>query len=199
MSLELIYKNRYSLNETIILGISVILTRLFYPKAKLITYPVSMRGKKSLIYGKGLSVGRGCRFDLINIEKTTLFLGRNCELGDYCHIVATNEVRIGDNFLGASKLFISDTSHGNYTGMDCSVPDEPPTQRKLFSIPVIIGDNVWAGDNVVILPGVTVGNGAVIGANSVVTKDIPPNTIAAGVPACPIKKFNTDTNTWDSI
>ena len=193
------YKNRYSFFEFITLGFSVIFTKVFYPKAKLIAYPVYMRGKKSLEYGKGFNVGYGCRFDLINPDKKTLHIGKNCELGDHCHIVATDNVTIGDNFLAASKVFISDTSHGIYNGDACSIPTEAPKDRRLVSKPVIIGDNVWIGDNVVILSGVHIGNGCVVGANSVVTKDINDNCIVAGVPARVIKYFNGETSSWEKI
>lgn len=192
------YRNRHSLFEIVTLGISVIFTRIFYPKAKLISYPIYMRGKKSFEYGEGLDIGYGCRFDLINTEKKTLFIGKNCEMGDYCHIVATDEVRIGDNFLCASKVFISDTSHGSYSGEDCSTPFEAPKNRPLVSRPVTIGDNVWLGDNVVVLAGVHIGSGCVIGANSVVTKDVDDNCIVAGVPAKVIKKYNSGFNRWES-
>lgn len=56
--------------------------------------------------------------------------------------------------------------------------------------PVIIGQNVWVGDKATILPGVTIGDGAVIGANSVVTKDVPPYSIVGGNPAKVLKQLN---------
>lgn len=191
------FKNRYSLFELITLGFSVITTRIFYPGAKLITYPIYMRGKNSFKYGKGLSVGYGCRFDLINTEKKTLFIGDNCEIGDYCHFVATEKVEIGNNFLCASKVFISDTSHGNYRGKGCSLPSECPKDRELISFPVYIGDNVWIGDNVVILSGSKIGNGCIVGANAVVSGEFEDNCIIAGVPAKIIKKFNSNTKMWE--
>lgn len=190
------YRNRHTFFELVTLGISVIWTRIFYPDAKLVCYPIYMRGKASLVYGKGLNIGYGCRFDLINPEKKTLFIDENCELGDYCHIVATNEVRIGKNFLCASKVFISDTNHGNYRGTVCSSPYEPPKERELISNPVTIGDNVWVGDNVVILPGTNIGSGCVVGANAVVSGEFEDNCIIVGVPAKAVKKFDGDTNTW---
>lgn len=197
MSSNCEFKNKYSIFEIFSLGFSVIMTHIFYPKAKLITYPVYMRGKKSLKYGDGFSVGYGCRFDLINPNKITLYFGDDCQIGDYCHFVATDEVKIGNNFLCASKVFISDTNHGNYRGNSCADPMEAPKYRKLCNSPVSIGDNVWVGENVVILSGTTIGNGCIIGANSVVTGIFEDNCILAGVPAKVIKKYNEFTKCWE--
>lgn len=193
------YKNRYSISETVLLGVSYICTKIFYPRAKLISYPIFMRGKKSLVYEEGLNVGYGCRFDLINTTKKALFIGKNCEFGDRCHVVATDKVEIGDNFLCASKVFISDTNHGNYRGDNCSSPSEPPRERTLISNPVCIGDNVWVGDNVVILPGTRIGSGCVIGANAVVSGTYEDNCIIAGVPAKVIKKYDINTQKWEKV
>jgi len=59
-----------------------------------------------------------------------------------------------------------------------------------FVAPTVIGRNAWVGVNVTILPGITVGEGAIIAAGAVVTKDIPPRTLAAGVPARIIKQLD---------
>ena len=191
------YKNRWSFFEILTLGISFLFTKIFYPKAKLVSYPVYMRGKKSIKYGKGLNIGYGCRFDLLNTKKITLTIGENCEMGDSCHIVAIESVTIGENCLMASKIFISDCSHGVYNSSpDCSKPQEAPRHRVLQSNPVVIGDNVWIGENVVILPGTHIGSGCVVGANAVVSGEFEDNCIIVGVPAKVVKKFNRDTNTW---
>lgn len=191
-----VIRNRYSFFEHITLGISYIFTKLFYPKAKLVCYPVYMRGKESLEYGEGFNIGYGCRFDLINTSKKTLFIGQNFEAGDYCHFVALNEVIIGDNVLFASKIFVSDTHHGIYNGEGCSSPYEKPNDRVLATSSVHIGNNVWIGDNVVILPGSYIGDGSIIGANSVVNGLIPEKTIAVGSPAKVIKKYDDVTKEW---
>jgi lipopolysaccharide O-acetyltransferase len=65
--------------------------------------------------------------------------------------------------------------------------------------PVIIGPNSWIGDGAVITPGCTVGQGSIIGANSVVTTDIPEFTVAAGIPARCIKKFDFALEKWTSV
>ena len=80
------------------------MTKLFYRGAKLVSYPIFMRGKKGFRYGRGLNIGYGCHFDLLNTQKVTLRIGENCEMGDWCHVVAIDEVKIGDNFLAASKV-----------------------------------------------------------------------------------------------
>lgn len=193
-------RNRWSVFEFFTQGLSYVITKLFFPRAKLVLFPLYLRGKKSLKYGKDLNLGYGCRFDLLNPSKVTLIIGENCEMGDYCHIVAIDSVKIGDNFLGASKIFISDCSHGDYSDSEtCSLPSQPPRKRDLISSPVVIGNNVWIGDNVVILRGVTIGDGCVVGANSVVTHNVENNTIVAGIPARPIKKYNKYSKVWENV
>ena len=108
-------------------------------------------------------------------------------------------VKIGNNVLIASKVYISDCSHGKYNNEFQSSYKQEPSNRDLISDIVIIEDNVWIGDGVCILPGVSIGYGSIIGANSVVTKDIQPKSIAVGIPAIVIKQFNEKTNRWERI
>lgn len=189
-------RNKYSPSEFMRNSYSLILTKLFYPQCRLIRRPIYMRGKASLSGAKNLTLGRGCRFDLSG-EKETLFIGENCQFGDYTHIVAHEKVEIGNNCLLASKIFISDTSHGAYDNTDdTSKPDVPPNKRKLVTEPVKIGDNVWIGENVVILSGVEIGDGCIIGANSVVIRNVEKNSIVAGVPARYLKKWDDTEGEW---
>jgi acetyltransferase-like isoleucine patch superfamily enzyme len=97
----------------------------------------------------------------------------------------------------ASKIFISDTSHGDYSspGMTSS-PLIPPDDRPLFSKSVAIGNNVWIGENVCILLGVKIGDGCVIGANSVVINNVPENCIVAGSPAIVKKQWSDELGMW---
>lgn len=185
--------NDYSFSEIVQNVYYCIMTKIFYPKARMIRRPIYIRGKKSLVGGFGLTTGRFCRFDLPG-NKKTLYIGNNCQFGELTHIVALNEVKIGNNVLIASKVFISDTSHGNYKDGDQSSPFEVPSQRKLISGNVEIGDNVWIGENVVVLANV--GNGSIVGANSVITKNIPENCIVVGQNKI-IKRYNQITCTWE--
>lgn len=110
-----------------------------------------------------------------------LLIGDNVVINDDCHIGVFNRVEIHNDVLIASKVYISDHSHGdtNYTDMLL-----PPRLRPIVSKgPVIIEENVWLGEGVCILPNVRIGRNSVVGANAVVTKDIPPYSIAAGMPA----------------
>lgn len=191
-------RNQYSVSEFLDNIYSFVMTKLTMPQARFVRRPIYIRGASSMVGGKGLTTGRFCRFDLIG-DKETLFVGDNCEMGDMTHIVAHESVTIGNNVLIASKCFISDTSHGIYTGANQSVPDDPPNQRKLVTKPVSIGNNVWIGENVVILFGVVIGDGCIIGANSVVTKSIESNSIVVGSPARVIKRFENKSHRWNNL
>ena len=191
---DAVMSNRYSPSEWIKNLYSLVMTKITMPQARFIRRPVYIRGGKSLSGCRGLTAGRFCRFDLDG-EKQTLFIGDHCEMGDMTHIVALEKVEIGSNVLIASKCFISDTNHGVYKGPIQDRPDTPPRQRRLETKPVRIGNNVWIGENAVILAGADIGDGCVIGANAVISKRIEKNTMVAG-PGIILKKWNEKENGW---
>lgn len=173
-----------------------------FKNARLIRFPIDIRGKKNMLISKGFTTGVGCRLEAYPIAKgkKTLYFGDNFQMNDYVHITAIDSVKIGNNVLLASKIYISDCSHGSYSGNQYdSDPNIPPTERPLFSKPVSIEDNVWLGEFVSVLPGVTIGKGTIVGANSVVSKSLPSYVIAVGTPAKPIKKYNFETSKWELI
>lgn len=106
--------------------------------------------------------------------------GCNTHMGDHVYanfnltVVDDGECRIGNYVMFAPNVVISTTGH----------PIHPSFRDKgaQFSLPVVIKDHVWIGSNVTIMPGVTIGENSVIGAGSVVTRDIPDNVVACGVP-----------------
>lgn len=192
---------RYGFIGFVKLVLSYIHTKLFYRKSRLIRLPFDVRNKSNIDFGDQLTTGIGCRIETFpESKKIVLKFGKNVQLNDYVHITAMNSVTIGDNVLMASKIFISDCTHGNYSGdANDSNPDSIPIDRPLSSKPIIIEDNVWLGEFVSVLPGVTIGKGTIVGANSVVSKDLPKYVIAVGSPAKPIKRFNFSTQRWEKI
>ena len=178
-------------------------TKILYPNARIIRFPIDIRNKKNIDLGKNLTTGIGCRiegFPISDACEVVLKFGENVQMNDYVHITAAKSVEIGDNVLMASKIYISDCSHGSYLGdSNDSSPLTSPIDRPLSVKPVKIENNVWLGEYVSVLPGVTIGQGTIVGANSVVSKSLPPNVIAVGAPAKPIKKFNFETNQWERI
>lgn len=192
---------QYSLLQLIYLSYCKIRTYFTFSQARIIRFPIDIRGKKFIRIDKGFTTGVGCRIEAYpEGDNNTLFIGKNFQMNDYVHITAMRSVTIGNNVLLASKIYISDCTHGSYLGNEYdSSPDTPPVERPLFSKPVVIEDNVWLGEFVSVLPGVTIGKGTIVGANSVVSKSLPPYVIAVGTPAKPIKFYNFDTQKWEKI
>ncbi|MBR5274800.1 MAG: sugar O-acetyltransferase [Bacteroidales bacterium] len=114
-------------------------------------------------YGKQISVGKRffANFNLTVLDEARVTIGDDCFIGPNVSI---------------------------YTACHSTDPVERNTRRE-WAEPVTIGDNVWIGGSVTILPGVTIGSNVTIGAGSVVTKDIPDNVVAVGNPCKVIKKI----------
>lgn len=116
--------------------------------------------------------------------------GKNIEVGDnffanYNFVVLdVAKVTIGNNVFVAPNVAIYTAGHPVHYEMRNTMLE--------YGIPITIGDNCWIGGNVVICPGVTIGEGSVIGAGAVVTKDIPPNVIAAGNPCRVIREITDE-------
>jgi lipopolysaccharide O-acetyltransferase len=195
---------RYGILGFLRLVADVIFTKLFFStNARLIRRPAYIRGATFINFGKSLTTGVAVRLDAFKTGSAcgfSLIFGDNVQLNDYVHIAAIEEVRIGNNVLIASRVFISDHNHGMYHLSDSlSFPSIEPIKRPIYSNPVFIDDNVWIGEQVCILPGVKIGKGSVIGAGSVVVNNVPPNSIVVGNPARVIKVFNEDTKVWEKI
>lgn len=157
-----------------------------------INYPLYLLGGKYITVGEYFGCDQRLRieaFDTFLGDKFTpqIEIGNNVSIQKDCHIGAINRVIIGNNVLLASKVYISDHSHGEITKSALLLR---PARRKLFSKgAVIIEDNVWLGEGVVVLPGVTIGENSIIGANAVVTKSIPKNSVVGGNPARIIREI----------
>lgn len=139
--------------------------------------------------GQYIKVGNNCCFgsDLyltawsVNGTNPSITIGDNCSFGSWNHISSSNSISIGEGLLTGKWVTIVDNSHGE---TDYNSLQIRPWLRPVISKgPIKIGRNVWICDKATILPGVSIGDGSVIAANSVVTKDVPPYTIVGGIPA----------------
>ena len=143
--------------------------------------------------GSGIKIGQNCEFrsisdsNLIGINHKCIIAthqtGAEIRIGNNCGFSGTVigafiEINIGNNVRCGANTLITD---GDWHS------DDPRTGQPK---PVFIGDNVWLGINVVVLKGVSIGKNSIIGANSVVTRDIPENTIAGGNPCRILKNIS---------
>lgn len=113
-----------------------------------------------------------------------IFIGSNFTGNYNLTILDIREVHIGDNVMIGPNTLITTVGH----------PLLPKGRREHLGIakPITIGNDVWLGGNVTILPGITIGNNVVVAAGAVVTHDVPDNTLVAGVPARKIKTLEND-------
>ncbi len=108
-----------------------------------------------------------------------ILVGENVFINACCHFQDHGGVTIGDGSQIGHNVVFATLNHFL-----------TPEQRKMtYSAPIVLGKNVWVGSNVTILQGVSIGDNAVIGAGAVVTHDVPPNTVAVGVPAKVVKQI----------
>lgn len=144
---------------------------------------------RAIYIGKKVCIWKSARLEAIgrwdgNVPK--IIIGDHTSIQLYFHCGAAESVTIGKDVLIASRVYISDHDHV------FDDPEKPARwSRKLVSKAIVIEDGVWLGEGVVVLKGVNIGQRSVIGANSVVTKDIPPFSVAVGNPAKVIRTFGT--------
>lgn len=153
---------------------------------------VKIRGGNKILIGDRCCFNKFCIIEAIEeysiqSDDYLIKIGNNCNFGEFTHITAINKIIIGTGVLTGRFVTITDNSHGECRKEEMSIP---PFDRIVFSKgQVCIEDNVWIGDKVTILPGVHIGRGSIIGANSVVTRDVPPYCIVAGIPAIVKKRI----------
>jgi len=130
-------------------------------------------------------------FVTINNGVGNVLIGDNTIIG--IGSVVIGPVEIGNNVMLAQNIVVSGLNHG-YEDIDL-----PPSKQKEIRKKITICDDVWIGANSVITAGVKIGKHVVIGAGSIVTKDIPDYCVAVGNPARIIKKYSEDTKSWMSV
>lgn len=117
-----------------------------------------------------------------------LVVGDNVWIGDNFYARAEGGITIGSGTIISRNVEIWTSNH-NYDADDLTMV---PYDKRMICKPVVIGENVWIGTRVILIPGVSIGEGAVIGAGSVVTKDVPPCAVVGGNPAKILKYRNKE-------
>jgi len=148
-----------------------------------VSMPIQVHGAKRITIGAGVYFGPGCWL-LTHEPAGRLTVGEGTSIAGYCVLSAALEIEIGRKVLFARNVYVADHRHG-FEQRDVPVLDQHLTDLR----PVRVEDGAWLGQNVVILPGVTVGRGAIVGANSVVREDVPPRCVAAGAPARVVRRL----------
>ena len=159
VSLRLNGKGRVSLGENIILG-----------------YPLAPQ------------MGDGAILLQARYEGSQISIGDRTEISNNTSIIALDEITIGSDCLIADRVTIYDADFHELEP-ESRLPGTVRTESDGDVKPTVIGNNVWIGSCALILKGVTIGDGSVIGAGSVVTKDIPSNVLAVGSPAKVVKSL----------
>lgn len=158
---------------------------------------LELQNEHHIKIGKDVAFGEGCRLLCWeNYQYGPESLNPSIRIGDRVRatrnlvIQCAGQVSIGNDVLIASNVFMVDYNHG-MSPVNISYGRNPLTVSF-----ICIEDGCWIGNNVIILPGVTIGKKSVIGAGSVVTKDVPPFSLAVGNPAKLIKHYNEEQNKW---
>ena len=152
--------------------------------------PFGVVGGKYIELGDDVTISKDCRLEATAAYEGQVFtpkmvIGNHVIIRPRCHIGCINEVVIGDHTTLGERVYITDHVHGESSYESLL---QPPHLRPLYSKgKVVIGECVSIGENCAIMPGVTVGSHSIIGANSVVTKDVPPYSVVGGVPAKVLK------------
>lgn len=156
-------------------------------------FPSYFHGETYITIGNHVHLDRHTKIEAWNSYrnrkyKPDIYIGNHVSINSDCHIGACGRIVIEDYVLIGSGVLIIDHFHGK---IDADALRYSPIERPLYSKgPIVIKKNVWIGDHVVIMPGITIGENAIIGANAVVTKDVPANTVVGGNPARVIKKLD---------
>jgi len=155
-----------------------------------IEYPCRVVGGECISIGNNFQSFGRLRIEAHTNHNDTAFtpvitIGDNVSINFDCHIGCINKIQIGNGVLIASNVFMTDHFHGDVSIQSISLP---PSKRIVQSKgPIIIEDNVWIGEGVAIMPNVRIGRNCIVGANAVVTKSFPANSVIGGVPAKLIK------------
>ena len=159
-------------------------------RTSLVCPPTMIRGHEHIEVGEEVIVLPGCVVSVVTEHlgrsyDPRLRIGHGVRIGCDAFIACCGSVEIQDRVLTADRVFIGDTFHG-YRDASLAVGDQPLADPR----PVTIETGAFLGIGSAVLPGVTVGEGACVAANAVVTKDVPPRSLAVGNPARIVRRWN---------
>lgn len=178
-----------------------LLCRIIYGgfgKGSIIINPMRIINPKHIYIGNRVTILNNARMEAergwqdvkLNGE---IIIGDGTSIEQGCHIIASDKLNIGKDCVISANVYISDCAH-EYEDITTSIMKQPLIIKK-----TIIGDSVFIGIGAKIMPGVRLGEYCVIGANSVVTKDIPAFCVATGIPAKIIKRYNVNSCVWEKV
>lgn len=182
------------LNKVIWLLITQTILKLCFAEISeraILFFPLQIDNPRSISIGKKVFISNDAWIaGGKDSGEVTLRIDDYTRIGHFFHCIGLHNVHIGKSVLIADKVFISDSSH-RFEDVSIPVFDQGMEQLKAVNI----GDESWIGENVSIL-GASVGRHCVIGANSVVTRDIPDYCVAVGSPAKVIKRYDPSKQIW---
>lgn len=160
--------------------------------------PLRIDGAKNIFIGNRVHIQykswiAATRIVSSNKCRPSLIIEDGCTIGHFNHIYSTKKIVLHKDVLTADKVYISDNMHG-YEDISSAILRQPIVQRNI----VEIGEGTWLGENVCVI-GAKVGKHCVIGANSVVTHDIPDYSVAVGCPARVIKRYDFGIKKWVKV
>lgn len=161
-----------------------------------IVSPAYVVGARSIAIGESVQIWRFARIEAVGGlgERPKVVIGDRTVIQPHVHIGAAESVQIGEGALFASYVYISDHDH------DYTDPADPVIGNgRVLASPVSIGDFVWLGEQVIVLKGVSIGERSIVGAGSVVTRDVPSYSIAVGSPARVVKRYDHDQHAWIKV
>ena len=150
-------------------------------------------GASRVVIGSRCAIGEDCWFNVNHRQAAgpAILIGDSCFIGRRNFLTAASEILLGDYVLTGTDCHFLGANHSYADPLTPYVLSEVPSEE-----PIVIGTNCWLGSSVTVLRGVRIGHGAIIGAGSVVTRSIPPFSIAVGNPAGVRRRFDFQKRKW---
>lgn len=141
---------------------------------------IRVHGNSQIKIGNNTRIDRGVR--ILSTNKSAIQIEDEARIGLYSVLNGGDSITVGRKVLVSGFVYLQTSMHG-YSNKDEFVQDQGYSHA-----PVILEEDCWLGTHVVVLPGIVIGKGAVVGSNAVVTKDVEPYHVVAGIPAKSIKE-----------